>query len=131
MARKKPHAHARARSGEGFLAAEGIIDSIPGVLLGPDTGHTRGAPALEATAVGVGTPVDLGQGVGGQKAREQAIHGIHWYRAAALGQPIQQARLGEIGLLVVTGARHVGIARRDKAELVGVLHTLCFQSETV
>ena len=131
MARKKPHAHAWARSGEGFLAAEGIINSIPGVFLGPDTGHARGAPALKAPAVGIGPPVDLGQRLGGQRACEQTIHRVHRYRTAALGQPIQQTRLREVGLFVVTGARHVGIAGRHKAELVGVLHTLRFQRQTI
>ena len=130
IASKKTNLHPRATGGEGFLPAKGVVNGIPGVLLGPDTRDPRGPPGFKGRQLQKIPALHILQHV----RRAELDDGAHQegcgHRTPLLRCAIQQAHLGkEIGL-VIGNSPGVGITGAHETKFVGVAGALLLQRQT-
>ena len=130
-ARKKTHPQTRARRCKRLLSTERLIQRIAGILLCPYAGHTGSTPALKATAIGIGSSLYLGQCIGCDEIGEDAVNPVHGHRTAAFRHAVKQTGFGKKRFLVIAGTRNVSVTRRCKTKLIGVLHALRLEHQTV
>ena len=116
VAGEEPHAYARARRGKRLLAAQGRVDRLASVLLGPHTGQPRGAP-LDHCRVEFELNLALSLSPVGQTA-------------AIRGSAVELAYMAEVLVLLHRSGRIVAVTRTDEAEEIGVRLDLALYLET-
>ena len=70
---KKTYLDASTAGGEGFLAAQRIVDGFTGILFCPYPGNARGPPELVARKVKVSFTINLLDHVGHRKFNQGAV----------------------------------------------------------